>query len=83
MAEDEVARNLKSMDELDSTAANGADWYGPFAHCHRRGVLVGVHGQPVTAGIEEHIDTAKALVQASGGTPAYITSHPISSDPAT
>src|SRR6267154_133757 len=54
MAEDEVARNLKSMD-----------------------VLVDVHGQPVTHGIEEYIDAAKTRIQASGGTPAHITSRPI------
>ena len=28
MADDEVARNLNSMDDLDFTAWNGADWHG-------------------------------------------------------
>jgi hypothetical protein len=77
MAEDEVARNLKSMDELDFTAWNGADWHGLFAHYYSKDVLVDVHGQPVTHGIEEYIDTAKTRIQASGGTPAHITSRPI------
>jgi hypothetical protein len=77
MADDEVTRNLKSMDELDFKAWNGADWHGLFAHFHTDDVLVDVHGQPPTRGIEEHVAAMKALVQASGGTPPQITSHPI------
>jgi hypothetical protein len=77
VADDEVTRNLTSMDELDFKAWNGADWHGLFAHTHADDVLVDVHGQPPTHGIEEHIDAMKALVQSSGGTPPQITSHPI------
>jgi hypothetical protein len=40
-------------------------------------VLVDVHGQQPTHGIEEHIDAMKALVEKAGGTPPQITSHPI------
>jgi hypothetical protein len=39
MAEDEVTRNLKGMDELDFTGWNGADWNGVFAHYHTDDVL--------------------------------------------
>lgn len=77
MAVDEVSSNLKSMDELDFKAWNGADWDGRFAHLHTDDVLVDVHGQPPTRGIGEHIDAMKAFVQASGGTPPQVTSHPI------
>ncbi len=42
-------------------------------------VLVDVHGQASTHGIEEHIDAMKVMVQATGGTPAQIRSHPIKS----
>ncbi len=82
MADDEVTRNLNSMDDLDFTAWNGADWHGLFARYHTDDVLVDVHGQPPTHGIEEHIDAMKAMVQATGGTPG---SRPIrsSSDPVT
>jgi ketosteroid isomerase-like protein len=78
MENDDVTRNLESMDDLDFTAWNGADWHGLFAHYHTDDVLVVVHGQPRTNGIQEHIDAMKALVAASGGTPPQITSHPIS-----
>jgi hypothetical protein len=77
VADNEVTRNLKSMDELDFKGWNGADWHGLFARYHTGDVLVDVHGQPVTHGIEEHIDAMKALVRATGGTPAQIRSHPI------
>jgi len=77
MADDEVTRNLNSMDDLDFTAWNGADWNGLFARCHTDDVIVDVHGQPPTSGIEEHIDAMKAMVQATGGTPAQVRSHPI------
>ena len=77
MADDEVTRNLNSMDDLDFTAWNGADWRGLFAHYHTDDVVVDVHGQPLTHGIEEHIDAMKAMVQATAGTPAQIRSHPI------
>ena len=66
MAEDEVTRNLNSMDDLDFTAWNGADWHGLFARYHTDDVLVDVHGRAM-----------KAMVQATGGTPVQIRSHPI------
>jgi hypothetical protein len=77
MAEDGVTRNLRSMDDLDFNGWNEADWHGLFAQHHTEDVLVEVHGQSPTHGVEEHIDAMKGLVQASGGTPARITSHPI------
>ena len=77
MADDKVARNLKNMDELDFKAWNGADWDGLFAHLHTDDVLVDVHGQPPTHGVEDHIDAMKAFVQAGGGTPVQEKSHPI------
>jgi hypothetical protein len=78
MANDEVIRNLRSMDELDFTGWNQADWQGVFARYHTDDVLVDVHGQPQTRGIKEHIDAMKAIVETTGGTPAQVTSHPIS-----
>jgi hypothetical protein len=77
MADDEVTRNLEGMDELDFTGWNRADWHGVFARYHTDDVLVDVHGQPQTHGIEEHIAAMKAMVETSGGSPAQITSHPI------
>ena len=77
MADDEVTRNLQGMDELDFKGWNGADWQGVFAHHHIDDVLVDVHGQPQTHGIQEHIDAMKAFVETTGGTPGQITSHPI------
>jgi hypothetical protein len=78
MANDEVARNLRSMDELDFTGWNQADWQGVFARYHTDDVVVDVHGQPRTRGINEHIDAMKAIVETTGGTPAQLKSHPIS-----
>jgi ketosteroid isomerase-like protein len=77
MADDEVTRNLEGMDELDFTGWNRADWHGVFARYHTDEVLVDVHGQPQTHGIEEHIAAMEAMVETSGGSPAQITSHPI------
>jgi hypothetical protein len=54
-----------------------------FARYHTDDVLVDVHGQASTHGIEDHIDAMKVMVQATGGTPARIRSHPINSDPVT
>jgi hypothetical protein len=48
MADDAVARNLDSMDELDFTGWNGADWDGAFARYHTEDVLVGVGAAPDT-----------------------------------
>ena len=70
MADDQVSRNLQSMDELDFTGWNQADWQGVFARSHTDDVLVDVHGQPETHGIEEHIDAMKAFVETTGGTPS-------------
>jgi hypothetical protein len=75
--EDGVGRNLTSMDELDFKGWNEADWHGRFTQYHTNDVLVDLHGQAPTHGIEEHVDAMKALIQASGGTPPRITSHPI------
>jgi hypothetical protein len=77
MAEREVTRNLNSMDDLDFTAWNGADWHDLFARYHTGDVLVDIHGQPPTHGIGEHIDAMNAMVRATGGIPAQIRSHPI------
>ena len=77
MADDEVTSNLKRMDELDFKAWNRADWDGLFARLHSDDVRVEVHGQPTTQGIRDHIEAMKAFVQASGGTPQQVTSHPI------
>jgi hypothetical protein len=62
MADDEVSRNLQSMDELDFKGWNEADWHGVFAHYHTDDVLVDLHGQPQTHGIQEHIDAMRAFV---------------------
>jgi len=78
MANDEVTRNLQSMDEVDFKGWNQADWEGVFARLHTDDVLVDVHGQPQTHGIEEHIDAMRAFVESTGGTPAQVKSHPIS-----
>lgn len=69
MAESDVARNLKGMDALDFKVWNDADWDGVFAHYHTDDVLVDVHGQPTTQGIQEHIAAMKAFVESTGGTP--------------
>ena len=42
MADDEVTRNLKGMDELDFVGWNSADWHGVFAHYHTDDVLADV-----------------------------------------
>jgi hypothetical protein len=77
MGDDAVARNLDSMDELDFTGWNGADWEGAFARCHTEDVLVDVQGQPPTHGIREHIEAMKAFVESLGGVPIQVKSHPI------
>jgi len=50
MADDEVTRNIKGMDELDFVGWNSADWHGVFAHYHTGDVRVDVHGQAQTMG---------------------------------
>jgi hypothetical protein len=77
MGNDTVTSNLKSMDELDFTGWNRADWDGAFARLHTDDVLVHVQGQPPTHGIREHIDAMKAFVESTGGAPAQVSSHPI------
>ncbi len=46
-------------------------------HYHTDNVLVDVHGQAQTHGIQEHIDAMRAFVETTGGTPIQITSHPV------
>ena len=77
MADDDVDRNLKGMEELDFRGWNTADWEGVFAQQHTSDVLVEVHGQPRTNGIQAHIDAMKAFVATTGGTPIQVKSHPI------
>jgi ketosteroid isomerase-like protein len=78
MADDNVSRNLTGMDDLDFEGWNNADWHGVFARHHTDDVLVDVKGQPVTHGIQEHIDAMEAFVRSTtGDTPVQITSHPI------
>ena len=50
---------------------------GGCVRYHTDDVLVDVHGQPQTHGIEEHIDAMKAFVATTGGTPMQVKSHPI------
>ncbi len=75
MADDQVSRNLSNMGELDFKGFNAADWHGVFARYHTEDVLVEVHGQAPTRGIQEHIDAVKALVETVGSTNLQITSH--------
>ena len=77
MSEEQVARNLQGMDDLDFTGWNRADWDGVFAHHHTDDVLVDWKGQPPTRGLQEHMDACKEYVASVGGTPPQITSHPI------
>ena len=77
MADNAVTRNLDSMDELDFTGWNRADWDGAFARYHAEDVLVGVQGQPPTHGIREHIEAMKAFVESADGAPIQVKSHPI------
>jgi hypothetical protein len=77
MNDDQVPANLKGMDDLDFTGWNNGDWHGVFADHHTDDVLVDWKGQPVTHGIQEHIDAMRAYVESAGGTPPQITSHPI------
>src|SRR6185312_10621511 len=77
MAEEQVGRNTKGMDDLDFDGWNKADWNGVFADHHTSDVLVDWKGQEPTRGVQAHIDAMKAYVDAVGGTPPQITSHPI------
>jgi len=72
-----VSDNLKGMDDLDFIGWNNADWQGVFAQHHTKDVKVDWKGQPVTNGINAHIDAMKKYVEAAGGTPPKILSHPI------
>ena len=74
---DEVAANLKAMDELDFVGWNNADWDGVFAQRHTEDVYVDMKGMEPTRGRQEHIDAMKGYVGSVGGTPPPITSHPI------
>jgi hypothetical protein len=77
MAVDEVTRNLNSMDDLDFQAWNGGEWHTKFADLHTDNVVVEVHGQPTTHGIEEHIDAMRALVDKANGMLPQIKAHPV------
>ena len=76
MQDDQVAANLKGMDDLDFEGWNNADWHGVFAHHHTEDVLVDWKGQEPTHGVEQHIEAMKAYVESAGGTPPHITPHP-------
>ena len=52
----QVAGNLKGMDDLDFEGWNNADWHGVFAHHHTDDVVVDWKGQEPTRGVQEHID---------------------------
>jgi hypothetical protein len=75
MADDEVIRNLKGMDELDFKGWNNADWNGLFARYHNDDVVVDVNGQRPTHGIQEHIAAMKDFVASAGSTPVQVKSH--------
>ena len=78
MADEQVERNLKGMDDPDFTRWNGADWNGVFADHHTDDVLVDWKGQEPTHGIQQHIDAMKAYVESTGGSnPPQIAAHPI------
>ena len=77
MQADQVAQNLKGMDDLDFTGWNNADWHGVFADKHTDDVLVQVQGRERTHGLGDHIDAMKKLVESAGGTPPQLKSHPI------
>lgn len=78
MADEQVERNLKGMDDLDFTGWNNADWNGVFADHHTDDVLVDWKGQEPTRGIQPHIDAMKAYVESTGSsTPPQIAAHPI------
>ena len=44
------------MSDSPVTGWSSADWHGVVAHHHTDDVLVDWKGQPVTHGIEEHIE---------------------------
>ena len=50
MEQDQVAANLKGMDDLDFTGWNNADWHGVFAHHHTDDVHVDWKGHEPTHG---------------------------------
>jgi hypothetical protein len=74
---EQVAANLKRMDELDFEGWNKADWHGVFAHLHTDDVYVDFKGMAPTRGIEEHIAAMEAFTAQVGGTPPQVASHPI------
>jgi len=80
MADDQVARNLAGIDELDFTGWNQADWNGVFARHHTSNVLVDIKGQKPTQGVQEHIDAMKAM---TGGSPRRSRPTPSGSAPGT
>lgn len=74
---DQVAQNLKNMDDLDFVGWNNADWDGKFAQYHTEDVFVDWKGQAPTHGLQEHKEAMQAFVESVGGTPPQILSHPI------
>ncbi len=76
-SQDEVAANLKRMDDLDFQGWNNGDWRGVFSHLHTDDVYVDMKGMPPTRGLEEHIAAMEGFTAQVGGTPPQITSHPI------
>ena len=63
---------------MSSTSKDGTKPTGTvFAHYHADDVLVAIHGQPQTHGVQQHIDGVRAFVETTGGTPIKVTSHPV------
>jgi hypothetical protein len=69
--------NLSKMNDLDFRAWNKADWNGLFTDLHTDDVVVYFQGRLSTEGRPDHIDAMKALVEANGGQPAQLKSHPV------
>jgi hypothetical protein len=60
--DDAVDRNVKAWMIWTSLGWNNADWTEYFAHPHTADVLVDWQGQPLTHGIEEHIEAMSRSV---------------------
>lgn len=70
-----VAKNLKGISDLDFEGGNKAD-RATFSHFHTD-VVVHFNGQPVTRGVDGHVESMKTCIEAVGGTPPRIVAHPI------
>ncbi|MFD6062103.1 nuclear transport factor 2 family protein [Rhodococcus wratislaviensis] len=78
MSEDQVARNLQGMDNVDFIGWNNGDWHGTFSDYHTDDVVVEVKGMDTTQGLSAHIEAMDSLVKATTGeTPNQVVSHPI------